>query len=161
MDPDGSNPTRLTDNSAVDVNPVCSPDGTKIVFNSNRDGDFDIFIMDADGSNQTRLTNNTTSDFSFGGTWSPDGRRLFYVSDIGEPDPERRSGDYGNMEIYMLDADGSNQTRLTNTAVNEWGPDLSPDGRKITFTRRTTTAGGLGSDGNSGHQTFQAASNPA
>ena len=118
MDPDGSNPTRLTNNSAVDVNPVCSPDGTKIVFDSNRDGDFDIFIMEADGSNQTRLTINTTSDFQ--ATWSSDGRRLFYVSDIDEPDPGRRAGEFGNVEIYMMDADGSNQTRLTNTAVTEW-----------------------------------------
>ena len=140
MDPDGSNVTRLTNNSAVDVGARCSPDGTRIVFASNRHGDFEIFIMDADGSDQTRLTDNTF--YEAWPSWSPDGRRIFFSSDRDSPpgpEPERgyrpgRELRWGIMEIYVMDADGSSQTRLTDTPVGEWYPDLSPDGRRITFT---------------------------
>ena len=62
MDPDGSNLTRLTNDSAIDAASVCSPDGTKIAFMSLRDGEFEIYIMDADGTNQTRITNNPAVD---------------------------------------------------------------------------------------------------
>jgi len=56
----GSGQTNLTNNSARDINPGWSPDGKKITFASNRQGDFDIFTMGADGSNQTNLTNSPT-----------------------------------------------------------------------------------------------------
>ena len=71
MDADGSNQTRLTNNPASDAQPAWSPDGTKIAFNSDRDGNFEVYVMDADGSNQTRLTNNPADDG--GPAWSPDG----------------------------------------------------------------------------------------
>ena len=62
MDADGSNPTRLTNNSADDGQPAWSPDGSQIAFGSFRDGNPEIYVMDADGSNQTNLTNNPASD---------------------------------------------------------------------------------------------------
>ena len=52
MDADGSNQTRLTNNPAFDGVPVWSAEGTKIAFASNRDGNFEVYVMDADGSNQ-------------------------------------------------------------------------------------------------------------
>jgi Tol biopolymer transport system component len=58
MDADGSNQTRLTNNSADDSSPAWSPDGARIVFVSNRDGNFLIYTMNANGSSQTRLTND-------------------------------------------------------------------------------------------------------
>ena len=59
MDADGSNPTRLTDNDRVDVEPNWSPDGSKIVFMSfGTTGTPDIFVMDADGSNQVNITDD-------------------------------------------------------------------------------------------------------
>jgi VCBS repeat-containing protein len=68
MNADGTNPTRLTNNAATDVDPTFSPDGSKIAFYSNRDGDNEIYVMNSDGTNQTRLTNNSASDVqpSFG-----------------------------------------------------------------------------------------------
>ena len=62
MDLDGSNQTNLTNTSVRDYSPQFSPDGSKIVFVSNRDGNEEIYIMDSDGSNQIRLTNNSVYD---------------------------------------------------------------------------------------------------
>src|SRR5207247_2169605 len=72
MNADGSNQTRLTNNPAVDREPAWSPDGTQIVFWSNRDGDREIYKMNADGSSQTRLTYNSASDRS--PSWTSDGK---------------------------------------------------------------------------------------
>jgi ribosomal protein L13 len=120
MDADGSNQTRLTDNSAIDVSPVWSPDGTRITFMSYRDGNSEIYVMDADGSNQTRLTDNATGDWV--PAWSPDGTKIAFSSN-------RDGGD----EIYVMDADGSNQTRLTDNAYDDYAPAWSPNGTKIAF----------------------------
>jgi len=62
MDANGSNQTSLTNNSADDAIPAWSPDGTKIAFNSNRDDNFEIYVMYANGSNQIRLTNDSSFD---------------------------------------------------------------------------------------------------
>ena len=56
--------TRLTTNPAEDGGPVWIRDGNKIVFHTNRDGNYEIYVMDADGSNQTRLTSNSAVDHS-------------------------------------------------------------------------------------------------
>jgi Tol biopolymer transport system component len=62
MDPDGNNQSRLTTSLAYDDQPKWSPDGSKIVFMSGRDGNFEIYSMNADGTAQTRLTNNPAAD---------------------------------------------------------------------------------------------------
>ena len=56
--------TQLTDNNALDSNPAWSPDGRRVAFQSDRDGNIEIYVMNADGSGQTRLTNNSASDGS-------------------------------------------------------------------------------------------------
>jgi len=71
MNADGSGLTSLTDNSARDFAPACSPDGTRIAFVSTRDGDEEIYVMNADGSGQTNLTDNPAEDYH--PVWSPDG----------------------------------------------------------------------------------------
>jgi hypothetical protein len=78
MDADGSNQTRLTQDPAGDWSPAWSPDGSRIVFQSDRDGNADIYVMHADGSNQTRLTRHAAGDWS--AAWSPDGNRIAFES---------------------------------------------------------------------------------
>lgn len=120
MNADGSNQIRLTFSPSVDGIPSWSPDGTKIAFNSFRDGNFEIYVMNADGTNQTRLTFNGASDLH--ASWSPDGTKIVFDS--------LRDG---NAEIYVMNADGTNQTRLTNNATLDQTPAFSPDGTKIVF----------------------------
>ena len=87
----------------------------QIVFASNRDGHphhipgwftFEIYVMDADGGNQRRLTNNPASDLS--PSWSPDGKRIAFISDR-DGHAHRRIPGWHTSEIYVMDADGSNQ----------------------------------------------------
>ena len=91
---------------------------SKIAFTSNRDGNFDIYIMDYDGSNQKRLTFDAGDPFI-----SPDGSKLAFTSSRG-----------GNAEICIMDSDGSNQKYLTNNESKDHVPCFSPDGSKIAFT---------------------------
>jgi TolB protein len=58
-----SNKINLTNSNVCDREPRYSPDGSKIVFQTNRDGNKEIYIMNVDGSNQTRLTNNFSLDY--------------------------------------------------------------------------------------------------
>ena len=92
----------------------------RIAFASDRDGDFEIYVMNADGSGVTRLTDNDASD-TFP-RWSPDGQRIAFHSDRD-----------GNWEIYVMNPDGSGVTRLTNNEASDAGPSWSPDGQRIAF----------------------------
>lgn len=101
--------------------PAWSPDGTKIVFESTRDGpDADIFLMDADGSNVVQLTRNDSYD----GTpaWTPDGRFIVFASERD-----------GNEEVYRMRVDGSEPVNLTRHPGADGHPRVSPDGRLIYF----------------------------
>ncbi|MFC1552288.1 hypothetical protein ACFL6P_06940 [Candidatus Latescibacterota bacterium] len=122
MDTDGSNKTNLTNNPAEDMRPSYSPDGSKIVFNSNRGGGSrEIFIMDADGSNPINLTNHINDDI-----WpslSSDGLKITFASNRGG----------GGYDIFVMDADGLNQTNLTNNEAIDYISSFSPDGSKIVF----------------------------
>ena len=66
----------LTFTAAHDGYPVWSPDGTKIVFESTRSGDVDIYLMNADGTGQIQLTNDPAVDNQ--ATWSPDGTKIVF-----------------------------------------------------------------------------------
>src|SRR5438445_7064369 len=107
----------------------------KILFDSDRDGNVEIYVMNADGTGQTRLTNNDAYDFY--PKWSPDGSKIAFVSNRDTTD--------GTTEVYVMDADGSNPKRLTNNAGFESSLSWSPDGNKIAFssdmaTRETSMA---------------------
>jgi hypothetical protein len=94
--------------------------GTQITFDSDRDGNFEIYVMDADGSNPVNLTNS--SDNAEWPSWSPDGTKIAFQSDRD-----------GNNEVYVMDADGSNPVNLTNHSDFDGLPVWSPDGTKIAF----------------------------
>ena len=78
MDADGGNPRNLTNDPNSDSTPSWSPDGKRIAFSSDRDGNGEIYVMDADGNNQQRLTDNDFHDTA--SSWSPDGKRIAFMS---------------------------------------------------------------------------------
>ncbi len=97
--------------------------GTRIVFDSRRDDDLDIYIMDADGSNQRQLTG--TSGAERGPAWSPDGAHIAFYGALSEND---------NYDIYVIDADGSNLRNLTQSPdIDDRYPAWSPDGTRLAF----------------------------
>ena len=122
MNPDGTDPTRITVSPASDVDPDISTNGREIVFSSNRTGNNDIFVTDRDGISVTNLTSNPANDGW--ARWSPNGHQIAFHSNRD-----------GNFEIYVMNADGSNVTRLTDYAGVDQYPDWSPDGKEIVFRR--------------------------
>ncbi len=105
--------------------------GDAIAFVSSRDGDYAIFGMEPDGSSQGRLTDErgdpTTAEgveFQTDPAWSPDGTRIAFAS--------AREGSY---DLYVMNADGTETTRLTSTDANDQNPTWSPDGSRIAFSR--------------------------
>ncbi|MCK4732451.1 MAG: PD40 domain-containing protein, partial [Methanophagales archaeon] len=120
MNPDGTNVTKLTINTASDTNPAWFPDCKKIAFSSDRDGDSEIYVMDTDGTNVVRLTSNTALDQQ--PDISSDGSKIAFVS--------KRDGD---LNIYVMNTDGTNVTKLTINTASDSAPAWSPDGSKIAF----------------------------
>jgi len=125
MNTDGSGVLRLTDDAANDESPRWSPNGSQIVFQSDRDNVFsgmaDIYLMNADGSGQVRLTSDGSDDSA--PAWSPDGTKIVFQS--------ARNG--VNYQIYVMNADGSGQVNISNSAANDTQPCWSLDGTKIAF----------------------------
>lgn len=120
INPDGTNQTNITNNAAGNSEPDYSPDGSNIIFTTNRDGNYEIYRMNADGSNPVRLTSDAAQDNS--PQYSPDGTSIVFVS-VRD----------GNAEIYRMNADGTNQIRLTSEATQDTSPIFSPDAQKIFF----------------------------
>ena len=101
-----------------------SVDGSGLIaFNSEREGNTDIYVMNTDGSDQKRLTDDPGYDAW--PAWSPDGAEIAFVSDRG-----------GNADIYLMDADGSNLRQLTKHSASDIWPAWSPDGTRIAFPSR-------------------------
>lgn len=99
-----------------------SPDGSKISFSWNGEGNFNIYVMQPDGSAVTRLTRDAASNRY--AAWSPDGSKTAFASDRADKD---------HVDIYVMGADGSNPVRLTHDLGPNSFPSWSKDGKKIVF----------------------------
>jgi Tol biopolymer transport system component len=115
---DGSDEKSLTDSPGLDAFPAWSPDGERIAFATDRDGNGELYVMDADGAHQRRLTNTPEDESS--PAWSPDGAKIAYVTGVID----------GNETIHVMNADGSSRKQL---AEGNW-PSWSPDGERIVYT---------------------------
>ena len=119
----------LTRLSAVSSSyPHPSPDGTQVVFESDRTGRSEIFVVGADGNGLRQLTDGPGQQFT--PKWSPDGRHIVYVSTPAAGEP----GD-----LYVMAADGTGQRRLTDHPGDEGHPHWFPDGSRIVFNSNRTT----------------------
>jgi Tol biopolymer transport system component len=121
---DGSGEMNLSNNPGMDLGAVWSPDGERVAFGSERDGNHDIYVINADGSGLTNLTNSETGES--GPVWSPDGTRILFESD--------RDGT-NLSELYVMDLDGENVIRLSPPDIpgNAMWPAWSPDGARVAF----------------------------
>jgi Tol biopolymer transport system component len=149
MNPDGSDTLNVTKHPAFDAEPRWSPDGTKIAFTSDRDGNYDVFVMNADGSNPVNLSRHDYKDMH--PAWSPDGTKIAFTSDrdhvSAESVPEPKFEEMGptdeyleqtmkakrKTDIFVMNADGSEQTNVTKYSNSDFQPTWSPDGTRIAF----------------------------
>ncbi len=122
IDSSGNNVQQLTFTDSIDIRPMWSSDGNQILFNSRRDGNYEIYKMEANGNNQQPVTTTNTQELF--PMWSPDGSKITYAL---------VNFQLITSEVHLMNADGTGDTTLTNTGgVNE-DPVWSPDGEFIAF----------------------------
>lgn len=118
---DGSSRTELPWLLPGDTDPAVAPDGRRLAFSSERDGNPELYVADAATGSVRRLTWNLKAA-DRRPAWSPDGRRLVWQS--GRP---------GTLDLFVMDADGGRKQRLVGGAGDDVDPDWSPDGKRVAF----------------------------
>ena len=123
MSINGDEVTQISGAGSPDLYPKLSPDGLKVLYQRGNDAlqVYELFVMDNDGSNLIKIASNPDVSL-FQPTWTPDGNKILFVSTID-----------GDAEIYMINADGSNQTQLTSNSSHDTWPSVSYDGSSIVF----------------------------
>lgn len=137
--PDGSDRRRLTNFGVYTTEATLSPDGRKIVFTSLKDGDLEIYTMNTDGTDIRRLT--TTPGYDGGPFFSPDGSMIVYRAHHPTGTDLQSYRDLlargmvrpARMEIFVMNADGTNQRQVTSLGGANFAPFFTPDGRRIIF----------------------------
>lgn len=138
--PDGSDLKKLSNAPGYNAEATITRDGKHIVFTSTRNGDLDIYTMDADGSNVKQLTSELGYDG--GPFWSYDGKKIVYRAE--HPKTPEEIKDYqdlfaaglirpGNLEIWVMNADGSGKHQVTHNGAANFAPYWFPDGKRIIF----------------------------
>jgi Tol biopolymer transport system component len=145
---DGQEMQRLTATPGYDAEATVSPDGKTIVWTSVKDGDLDLYAMNLDGSKPRRLTNEIGYDG--GAFFSPDSKRIVYrashPADQAEIDKykdllNQRLVEPGQLEIYVMSADGSDKRQVTTNGASNFSPFYFPDGKRIIFSSNIETKG--------------------
>jgi Tol biopolymer transport system component len=124
---DGSNLRRLTFTSANENHPAFSPDGTQIIFNSNRENENeDVYVMNIDGTNPQKVTNwDKTTETAEPGCWSPDGTKILFWSNRN-----------GTDDIYVVNAETIRpKVVLSDAERNLTDPSFSPDGKRMQYVK--------------------------
>lgn len=138
--PDGKNIRTLTNSSGYDAEATISPNGKKIVFTSERDGDLELYSMDKNGKNVKRLTNEVGYDG--GAFFSPDSKMIVYRgSHPTTPEDVKKYKDLlaqhlivpTTFELWVMNADGSNKRQVTKLNAASFAPFFTPDGKSIVF----------------------------
>jgi len=139
-DTDGSNLTQLTYEDSYDAEATFSPQGDRVVFTSTRDGDLDLYAMNPDGSEVVRLTDRVGYDG--GAFYSPDGSQIVWRASY--PETPEATAEYNSLlaqglirpsqlDLWIMDADGSNPRQVTDNGAANFGPFWHPSGEKILF----------------------------
>ncbi len=137
---DGVGLRRLTDTPGYDAEAAVSPDGKRIVFTSMRDGDLELYAMNADGTDVRRLT--FAKGYDGGPFFSSDGTKIVYRAYHPKAETEIREYEAllrqhltrpSRMEIFLMNADGSNQRQITDNGAANFAPFMHPNGRQIIF----------------------------
>jgi TolB protein len=147
----GSGLRRLTTFGVYTAEGVLSNDGKKLVFTSLKGGDLDIYVMNVDGTGLKQLTHQLGYDG--GPWWSPDGKRIVYRA--YHPETEAEIATYkqllaerlvrpNKMDLWIMNADGSDQRQITHLGAASFGPSWTADGQKIIFSSNHHTDPKLG-----------------
>jgi Tol biopolymer transport system component len=132
-----------------DAEAVVAPDGSKIVFTSRRNGDLDIYTMNVDGTEVTQLTKELGYDG--GPFFSPDSQRIVYRAYYPKTEDERKkyqalldddSIEPMALQLYVMNADGSNKVQVTDNGAANFGPYWHPNGRQIIYCSNQESASG-------------------
>ena len=150
--PDGTGLKRLTETPGYDAEATVGPDG-RVVFTSVRDGDMEIYSMNGDGSDVRRLTHRPGPDG--GPFFSPDGSKIVFRGREIPPSPEyddyQRLLDQGlwrptALEIFVMNADGSDLHQVSDLGGANFAPFWHPDGERIIFSSNSHNPDGRNFD---------------
>lgn len=150
---DGTDLHQLTDNGAYNAEATLSPDGSRLIFTSTRDGDLELYTMNVDGTDVRRLTHRVGYDG--GAFFSPDGKKIVWRA--GYPETAADSADYLDllskrmvrplrMELWTANADGTDPHQVTHLGGANFAPFFTRDGTKIIFASNYTNPRGRNFD---------------